>query len=148
MLRVLFVLSDTDRSDRNLIALELHRGLARLDLEMRTAALAPGRQGGLDDMVPALCPARRSLSAVTQLRREQRWADVVVCWDARAALVQRLSGSRRSLPTVVVTDGDRSPSTRRASLAARGAIEHPPDDHPTQWFELLDSVAITGTKDA
>lgn len=77
-LRVLQVLGTTDVDDDAIAALDLHRGLSRTGVEVRTLALAPGRAGGLGSVVPVMAPSVRSLAAHTQLRREQRWADAVV----------------------------------------------------------------------
>jgi len=77
-LRVLQVLADTDVSPRHQAALHLHTVLAGAGVDVRTLALGPGRSGGLATTVPAIAPSRRSLAAHTQLRAEQRWADVVL----------------------------------------------------------------------
>ncbi len=87
--------------------LDLHDGLSRLGVEVRTVALGPGRTGGLDAVVPTLAPATGSLAAVTQLRREQRWADTVVCADERAAAVQRRTLGR-GLVVLRVTGGAKA----------------------------------------
>lgn len=140
MLRVLFVLADTDRSERNLTATELHRELAVAGIAMRTVALAPGHLGGLDEVVPVLSWARWSPSAVTQLRREQRWADAVVCWDPVAARVQRWSGLRRRLPTAVVDECDPGATGGSSSWALKGATLYPPGDDVTRWSKRLASL--------
>lgn len=100
-LRVLQVLGDTDDGDPGRVALDLHDALGPVGLEVRTVALGPGRVGGLDRMVPVLGPARRSLAAHTQLRREQRWADVVVLWGEGSAAVAALASVRGAPPTVL-----------------------------------------------
>ena len=98
--RLLQVLGDTDDTDDARFALDLHARLADLGLEVRTLALGPGRRGGLESLVPVMSPSRRSLAAHTQLRREQRWADVVVLRGGPAALVAGLA--RRSGPPTVL----------------------------------------------
>ncbi|HNG25107.1 MAG TPA: hypothetical protein PLC03_14175, partial [Microthrixaceae bacterium] len=77
-LRVLQVLGHNDRDGVGQASLELHRELARRGMQVRTLALAPGREAGLSAVVPTMSPSARSLAAHTQLRREQRWADVVI----------------------------------------------------------------------
>ena len=65
--------------------------------EVRTLALAPGRDAGLGAQVPSMAPSVKSLSAHTQFRREQRWADVVVLHGAApAAASGRAARSPRS----------------------------------------------------
>jgi hypothetical protein len=88
--RVLQILQDTDATDQNLAALELHKGLSQAGCEVRTLALGPGRTGQLAQSVPVISPSRRSVAAYTQLRTEQRWADAVILQGARAAQVAAL----------------------------------------------------------
>lgn len=137
VLRVLFVLADTDRSEAGLAILDLHSGLVSLGVQMRTIALGPGRHGGLDSVVPVLSPATRSLGAVTQLRREQRWADAVVCWGVTAAVVQKLSGSRRRTPTVIGCGRAGDDRGLLARFAMRGANGGPAGYDPTAWRDFL-----------
>ena len=99
--RVLQVLGDTDDVDDARFALDLHGRLSARGLEVRTMALGPGRVGGLESLVPTMSPSRRSLAAHTQLRREQRWADVVVLRGGGAASVAGLAGIGGAPPTVV-----------------------------------------------
>jgi hypothetical protein len=141
VLRALFVIADTDRSEHSTAILELHRRLARLGVQMRTVALGPGRRGGLDSMVPVLSPAARSLAAVTQLRREQRWADVVVCWGITTSVVQQLGGSRRRAPTVIGCGAEAEDQGILASIAYRGAVRGPACYDPTIWRGLLCQVS-------
>lgn len=103
--RLLQVLGDTDDTDDARFALDLHARLADLGLEVRTLALGPGRRGGLESLVPVMSPSRRSLAAHTQLRREQRWADVVVLREGPAALVAGLA-RRGGPPTVLALAED------------------------------------------
>lgn len=140
ILRVLFVLDDTDDTTRSAVVLGLHRELAATGVQMRTVALGPGRRGGLDRIVPVLAPASRSLSAVTQLRREQRWADVVVCWGSVASLIQRLGGSRGRIPTVTVGNGDASGHSRPGSFARWGSLDGPVEADTERWRALLGAV--------
>jgi hypothetical protein len=82
--RVLQVLADTDASDLNLAAIDLHGDLTAAGLEIRTVALTQGRTGGLAAVLPAMAPGRRTVSAVTEVRREARWADLILFQGARA----------------------------------------------------------------
>ncbi|MCZ7630337.1 MAG: hypothetical protein M5U19_15430 [Microthrixaceae bacterium] len=140
------MLGDTDLSDAATETLELHRGLAVLGVRMRTVALGPGRRGGLDSVVPVLSPAARSLAATAQLRREQRWADVVVCWGLTASIVQRLSGSRRGMTTVVVLPTDETHRRTMASVAMRGALGALDGRDPHVWRGFLDAVHPDGAR--
>ena len=92
---MLLVLDDTSSGRRSDTAVHLHRGLVAHGAEVRSVALAPGGDGALDEAVPVLAPAPRPLAAMLQLRREQRWADLVVCAGDVAALLQRMTGPRR-----------------------------------------------------
>jgi hypothetical protein len=100
-LRVLQVLGDTDDDDDGRAALDLHRQLTRAGIEIRTLALAPGTQAGLASIVPTMSPSARSIAAHTQLRREQRWADVVVLRGEAPAAAAGLAHVRTAPPTVL-----------------------------------------------
>lgn len=145
-MRVLFVLADTNRSVAGTAVIELHRALANLGVQMRTVALGPGRGGGLDNVIPVLSPASRSLSAVTQLRREQRWSDVVVCWGLTPLLVQKLGGSRRRTPTVMGPGSVGHAGGALAAFAGRGATSGPIGLDPTRWRDLLCEVVDIGVR--
>ncbi|KLR60391.1 hypothetical protein IMCC26207_110642 [Actinobacteria bacterium IMCC26207] len=97
--RVLQVLQDTDATDQNLAALELHKGLSQAGCEVRTLALGPGRTGQLAHAVPVISPSRHSVAAYTQLRTEQRWADAVILQGAGVAQVAALL--RITIPTAI-----------------------------------------------
>ncbi len=119
LIRLLIVLADTGGSDLNNNALSLHRGLHREGFEVRTIALAPAPHGGLDEVVPVLAPTTRSLASVMQLRREQRWADVIICAGAAAMFVQRLTGSRKNRPVFELDSGSGvDPGAWKAVLLA------------------------------
>lgn len=75
-MRVLQVVTDTDRRGAQVFAVDLHGALERRGLDMATVALAPGGTGGLELM--ELGPSRRSLRTLTTLRRLAARADVVV----------------------------------------------------------------------
>lgn len=117
-LRVLQVIGTTDAEDRNLSALDLHHGLTQLGVEVRTLALAPGRTAGLAAVVPSMAPTPRSLSAHTQFRREQRWADVVVLHGAAPAGAAGVTTIRNAAPTIVVL-GDDAARWREAPVPSR-----------------------------
>jgi glycosyltransferase involved in cell wall biosynthesis len=76
MTTVLQVITDTDRRGAQVFATDLHRGLARRGLDVRTVALAAGRSGGLEHV--ALGRRRLGLSTLRALRREISSADVVI----------------------------------------------------------------------
>lgn len=100
-LRVLQVLGDTDDVDDARFALDLHHALSGRSIEVRTIALGPGRVGGLEGLVPVMSPSRRSIAAHTQLRREQRWADVVILRGHGPATVAGLAGTGGGPPSVL-----------------------------------------------
>lgn len=105
-IRVLQVLGSDDRDDVGRAALDLHRELTVRGMHVRTLALAPGSEGGLAAEVPVMSPSARSLSAHTQLRREQRWADVVVLRGERPAAAAGLARVPGSPPTVLALTGE------------------------------------------
>ena len=133
-LRVLQVLADTDDVDDSRFSLDLHAALATGGLEVRTMALGPGRVGGLESVVPVMSPSRRSIAAHTQLRREQRWADVVLLRGEAPASVAGLAFIGGGPPIVVAlgeearrwTDGPVPSRIRR--LVDRGATVVVTDD--------------------
>lgn len=102
--RLLQVVGDSDATHDNLAALELHRRLDRDGLEVRTLALAPGAVGGLSSVLPTMAPSGRSLAAHTQLRREQRWADVVLLRGPVAATAAGLARMRAAPATVLLLE--------------------------------------------
>lgn len=130
--RVLQVIGDTDPAPEHLAALELHDVIAREGLEVRTLALAPGSRGGLEDRVPAIAPARRSIAARSGLRSESRWADVIVLHAPRALTPAAVPPSE--LPHVVAYhDVPRGRTVRRWSVEPRlvttaGAVVVPDED--------------------
>lgn len=103
-LRILQVLGDTDADDPGRTALDLHGALDRRGQAVRSVALGPGRRGGLDGLLPVLGPSPRSVSARTQLRRERRWADVVVLHGPVAVDAASSRWLRGGPPTVAVLD--------------------------------------------
>lgn len=99
--------------------------MAAAGVSVRTLALAPGRRGGLDDVVPVVAPTVRAFMAAGPFRDEARWADVVLLvGDADDATDSRRW--RRDIPPVVVDRGDEpiavplaTPTTPAARAAAR-----------------------------
>ena len=130
MPRILQILETTDDVDLARTALDRHLMWATAGVPVRTLALAPGPRGGLDADVPVLAPSRRSFSLRSQLRQEQRWAEVLVLVGGAG----RLAGSGRlgpdappcvtddgsgpvAVPAVpVVTPGERSSARRELGL--------------------------------
>ncbi len=125
-MRVLQVLGTTDADDDADASLDLHRGLAHLGVEVRTLALAPGRTAGFQTEIPTMGPSVRSLAAVTQLRREQRWADVVVLRGEAPVAAAGWLPARGAPPTVLQLGCDAwdgkgaGVPTRVRRLAQRG----------------------------
>ncbi|MEX0767795.1 MAG: hypothetical protein WD029_04920, partial [Microthrixaceae bacterium] len=115
--RVLQILSDTDATDQNLSALELHVGLSHAGIEVRTLALAPGSVGQLAERVPVIAPSRRSLAAYTQLRTEQRWADALILQGAAVAEVAVMVGG--ALPTAISLWSEPEDWKQRAHISRR-----------------------------
>jgi hypothetical protein len=117
-LRLLQLVADTDAGPTQSRALALHEALAARGQEVRTLAVAPGRSGELAAMLPVLAPGRRSFAALSAVRAEARWADVVLFHDTAALPpgVARL----RSLPRVVVVSDGEPPERRLRAL--RGQV--------------------------
>ena len=100
-MRVLQLIGDTDTIAEHRGAIELHRGLSAVGVEVRTLALAPGSTGGLEELVPAIAHARTSLAARTAVTQERRWADVVVLHGSRVLGPATLRRRREQPPTVI-----------------------------------------------
>jgi glycosyltransferase involved in cell wall biosynthesis len=75
-LRVLQVVTDTDRRGAQVFATDLEGALTEQGVAVRTVALAPGSAGGLD--VPVLGNTRLSAAGLRALRVAARECDVVV----------------------------------------------------------------------
>lgn len=75
-------------------AVELHRFLDLAGVEVRSLAGGPAPSGTASDHepLPPMAPSARSLAALTQLRREARWADVVVLRGRAASWLARGAG--------------------------------------------------------
>jgi glycosyltransferase involved in cell wall biosynthesis len=97
-LRILQVITDTDRRGAQVFALDLQRELRALGYDVDTVALAPGSLGGLD--VPTLGPTRRHPSTFGALHREMRRADVVVAHGSTTLPLCALAGLATRTPFV------------------------------------------------
>lgn len=108
MRRVLQVVAVPD-GRTSAAAAGLHRFLVAQGLEVRSLAGGPAASGspptGVD--LPPMAPSGRSPAALAQLRREVRWADVLVLRGRRAAVLALGGGPR----TVWCLD-DLRPATR------------------------------------
>jgi hypothetical protein len=144
-LRVLQVLADTDDTDDARFALDLHGALAARSLSVRTVALGPGRRGGLESLVPTMSPSRRSIAAHTQLRREQRWADVVVLRGGRSAEVAGLARIGGGPPHVLALAEDvRRWESRGVPSRVRRLLERGPDVVVTDETAATGLMAVAG----
>ncbi len=135
-MRILQVLGDTDEDDDGRAALDLHRALTDIGVEVRTLALAPGRQAGLASEVPTMSPSARSLAAHTQLRREQRWADVVLLRGEAPASAAGLARVRNAPPTVLQLGAD-----------AAAWIDGPVPSRAARALGRVDAVVVTSVAD-
>ena len=97
-LRILQVITDTDRRGAQVFALDLQPELGALGYDVATVALAPGTLGGLE--VPALGPARKHPSTARALHREMRDADVVVAHGSTTLPLCALVGLAARTPFV------------------------------------------------
>ncbi|WP_255626090.1 glycosyltransferase [Dermatobacter hominis] len=136
-MRVLQVLADTDDRDDGRAALDLHRSLTAAGVEIRTLALAPGRQAGLAGVVPTMSPSARSLAAHTQLRREQRWADVVVLRGEAPAAAAGLAPIRSAPPTVLALGSE-----------AERWLDGPVPSRAARLVGRADAIVVTSEADA
>lgn len=97
-LRILQVITDTDRRGAQVFALDLQPALEPLGYEVRTVALARGAIGGLD--VPYLGPSRRDPRTIAALRREMARHDVVVAHGSTTLPLCALAGLVARTPFV------------------------------------------------
>ena len=138
-LRLLQLVADTDAGPVQERALALHRALVERGQEVRTLALAPGRSGQLASTLPVLAPGRRSLAALTAVRAEARWADVVI-FHGLASTPPGV-GLLRSLPRAVLLVEDEPPAQVLRTLSDHGGalvVRTAPADDP----ELLASDVL------
>ena len=97
-MRILQVITDTDRRGAQLFALDLAGALTERDHSVTTVALAPGTVGGLD--VEVLGPSRRSTRAVAALRRRMGRVDVTVAHGSSTGPACALAGRGAGRPFV------------------------------------------------
>ena len=97
-LRLLQVVTDTDRRGAQVFATDLHGALASLGHEVQTVALCAGRSGGLD--VDVLGPTRRSLTTHRRLRHESTDVDVVIAHGSTTLPVSAIALAGTSTPFV------------------------------------------------
>ena len=132
-LRLLQLVADTDAGAAKERALALHRALVERGQEVRTLALAPGRSGQLASTLPVLAPGRRSMAALTAVRAEARWADVVIFHGLRSTPPG--VGMLRGLPRAVVLSDHEPPARVLRSLSGHGGalvVRTAPADDPEQ----------------
>lgn len=103
-MKVLQVVTDTDRRGAQVFAVDLHAALQRLGLQVRTFALAPTLHGELD--LPTLGPARLCASGLTRLRRLMATADVVVAHGSTTLPATAIAARRLPTPVVYRSLGD------------------------------------------
>jgi glycosyltransferase involved in cell wall biosynthesis len=124
-LRVLHVVSSTDRRGAETSALELCRALSESGCEGSTVALAPGSVGGLD--LPVLGPSRFAPGTIRALSRACRGHDAVVAHGSSTLPAVALATLRLRTPFLYRSVGDPSawattPGRRtRVRAAARRA---------------------------
>jgi glycosyltransferase involved in cell wall biosynthesis len=97
-LRILQVITDTDRRGAQVFAGDLQAAFAKQGHVVVTVALAPGRVGGLD--VPVLGPSRRSVSTFRELRWRSRGFDVVVAHGSTTLPMCAIAGVGTRRPFV------------------------------------------------
>ena len=88
-MRVLQVVTDTDRRGAQVFASDLHGALEELGWDVETVALTDGHVGGLD--LPALGRGRRSPRTILALRGRVRGADVVIAHGSTTLPVTALA---------------------------------------------------------
>lgn len=103
-MRILQLVTDTDRRGAQVFAHDLQHPLARRGHVVRTAALAPGTVGGLD--LPALAHSPYSPLVLTRLRRLMRSADVAIAHGSRTLPACAVAGAGTATPFVYRSLGD------------------------------------------
>jgi len=96
--RILQVITDTDRRGAQLFALDLAVALTELGHSVRTVALAPGVVGGLD--VEVIGPRRRSVRGTWALRRRMARFDVTIAHGSSTGPACALAGAGEGRPFV------------------------------------------------
>lgn len=97
-MRILQVITDTDRRGAQLFALDLAGALAGSGHAVQTVALAPGSVGGLD--VEVLGANRRSARAVVTLRRRMARVDVTIAHGSTTGPACAIAGHGERRPFV------------------------------------------------
>lgn len=98
-MRVLHVVTDTDRRGAQVFATDLSNGLAELGSQSEVVALAPGRTDGLLP-VEVLGPTRRSRQTFAELRRCTDACDVVVAHGSTTLDMSALAVAGTGTPFV------------------------------------------------
>ena len=89
--RILQVITDTDRRGAQVFAVDLEAALLRLGHQVTTVALAVGAQSnGLP--LEVLGPARRSPRALSSLRKRMRGADITIAHGSSTLMACALTG--------------------------------------------------------
>lgn len=97
-LRVLQVVTDTDRRGAQVFGAELGNRLTDLGLDVRTVALCDGATGGLD--IESLGGRRASLAGLWRLRRAMKAADVTVAHGSSTLAACAVAGLGPARPFV------------------------------------------------
>ena len=110
---------------------ELHRFLDTAGVEVRTLAAGPAPSTARPPSVvlPPMAPSARSLAALTQLRREARWADVVVLRGRAGAFLARGAGLRAVWCVDDPARGRAVPRRRVGATVVPVAVEGGTPDH-------------------
>jgi glycosyltransferase involved in cell wall biosynthesis len=121
-MRVLQLITDTERRGAQVFATELHRSLRRRRQDVRTVALEPGTRPELD--VPVLGASSRRPSTLRRLRTEASRVDVVVAHGS--STLPAASVAMLGLPTPFVyrqiSDSLFWANTRPRRLRVRGEL--------------------------
>jgi glycosyltransferase involved in cell wall biosynthesis len=98
-IRILQVITDTDRRGAQKFALDLHRALEQHNVEVSTVALAPGTSpDGFD--VPVLGSSRMSSTTLRRLRREIASSSVVIGHGSTTLFAGALASLGTGVPFV------------------------------------------------
>lgn len=97
-MKVLHVVTDTNRRGAQVFACDLSDALGRRGHDSTVVALAPGAVGGLD--LPVLSPRRKSMSSFTGIRAAMKEADITVAHGSSTVVVCAVSGLGPGRPFV------------------------------------------------
>jgi glycosyltransferase involved in cell wall biosynthesis len=98
-MRVLHVITDTDRRGAQVFAIDLGEALVQLGHEVRTVALAPGNRSAKLD-VHVLGHRARGLGTLRRLRRQMSDADITIAHGSSTLLACSVAGLGRGRPFV------------------------------------------------